>query len=363
MAAVDRPWRAVCVVGLALLCGGGVAAGQSHGEAIYRRACAACHGLDGRGAPRETVGFEVPLPDFTDCAFTSAEPTADWLAVAHDGGPARAFDRRMPAFGEALSVGEIVSALDYIRDFCLDSQAWPRGELNLPRPLVTEKAYPENELVMTTSVQSGAATVQVLYERRVGALGQLEVSVPLAAQDDASGRRRLGLGDLSIGFKRVLVHSLAAGRIVSLGGEVMLPTGRQSLGLGRTAVIEPFVALGQVLAGSAFWHAQAGAELAATNGGDREVFGRTAVGATLEYGRFGRAWSPMLELLASRPLRAGAPVRWAAVPQLQVTLSRRQHIMLSVGTRVPLDSRDKGGTRLMTYFLWDWVDGGLFEGW
>ncbi|HUG43948.1 MAG TPA: c-type cytochrome [Acidobacteriota bacterium] len=37
------------------------------GEALYRAACAACHGSDGRGAPRERVGFDIPLPDFTAC--------------------------------------------------------------------------------------------------------------------------------------------------------------------------------------------------------------------------------------------------------------------------------------------------------
>jgi hypothetical protein len=38
-----------------------------------------------------------------------------------------------------------------VRTFCA-SDAWPRGELNLPRALVTEKAFPEDEAVLTTSV-------------------------------------------------------------------------------------------------------------------------------------------------------------------------------------------------------------------
>ena len=46
------------------------------GESVYRAACAACHGPDGRGAPQLTVGFDVPLPDFTDCSFNSREPAA-----------------------------------------------------------------------------------------------------------------------------------------------------------------------------------------------------------------------------------------------------------------------------------------------
>jgi hypothetical protein len=78
---------------------------QRDGAGLYRTACAACHGPDGRGAPRATVGFDLALPDFTDCSFATPEADADWLAVVHDGGPARAFDRLMPAFGSALTAG------------------------------------------------------------------------------------------------------------------------------------------------------------------------------------------------------------------------------------------------------------------
>ena len=83
-------------------------------------ACAACHGPDGRGAPQTAVGFDVPLPDFTDCSFNSREPSADWFAIGHDGGPVRAFDARMPAFGQALTRPQLEMAVAYIKDFCDD---------------------------------------------------------------------------------------------------------------------------------------------------------------------------------------------------------------------------------------------------
>src|SRR5690606_8005672 len=110
----------------------------------------------GRGAPPSLIGFDTPLPDFTDCAFSTVEPDTDWMAVSHDGGPARAFDRRMPAFGDALTDAEIQQSLDYARRFCTNP-AWPRGELNVPRALVTEKAFPENEAVLTTTVNATGA--------------------------------------------------------------------------------------------------------------------------------------------------------------------------------------------------------------
>ena len=74
----------------------------STGEAIYRAACITCHGRDGQGSSRATVGFETPLPDFTDCAFATAEADVDWHAVVHEGGRIRGLDRHMPAFGDAL---------------------------------------------------------------------------------------------------------------------------------------------------------------------------------------------------------------------------------------------------------------------
>ena len=340
---------------------------DASGQALYQQACAACHGADGRGAPRTTVGFDVPLPDFTDCAFSTVEPDADWMAVSHDGGPARAFDRRMPAFGDALTDAELQRALDYVRSFC-SHRAWPRGELNMPRPLVTEKAFPENEAVWTaTANATGRAHLgnELLYEQRLGARTQYEVVIPVLAQrGDADGWNR-GLGDVAFALKHVLTHSAARGHILSAAGELILPTGKESLGLGSgTTIFEPFVAVGQLFPADSFVQAQAGAELPFdTARAGREVFWRVAVGKTFTQGRFGRAWSPMVEWLAARELEDDARVHWDVVPQMQITLNRRQHIMVNVGVRMPVNDRAGRGTRVITYFLWDWFDGGLLEGW
>ena len=126
------------------------------GEGLYKIGCAKCHGDDGRGVDLSTVGFNDPLPDFSDCAFATPEPDADWLAIVHEGGPVRGFAGTMPAFGEAFSVEQIQKIIDFIRGFCPD-HAWPRGDLNLPRPFVTEKAFPENEAVWTTGVAGDGA--------------------------------------------------------------------------------------------------------------------------------------------------------------------------------------------------------------
>jgi hypothetical protein len=71
----------------------------------------------------------------------------------------------------------------------------------------------------------------------------------------------------------------------------------------------------------------------------------------------------MIELVAARDLVDDEVVNWDIVPQFQVTLSKRQHIMAAFGARVPLNGRDSRPTQVVAYFLWDWFDGGLFSAW
>jgi mono/diheme cytochrome c family protein len=334
---------------------------------LYKAACSTCHGPDGRGNPISHVGFDVELPDFTDCAFATPEVDQDWATIVRLGGPARAFDRHMPAFGEALSEEDIARALSHVRTFCSDP-AWPRGELNLPRPLVTEKAFPENEAVVTTSVSSkGDASVgnTFVYEHRLGARTQWEVSVPLDFQSQGDAGWNQGLGDVAVAVKHALWHDLARGGIFSIGGEVSLPTGKETEGLGSgVTVIEPFVAAGKILGDASFVQAHSGFELPTdTAVADNEFFFRVAGGTTFFQGLYQRSWTPMAELLAAHELGGDEPTLWDIVPQVQVSLSRRQHILLDVGVRLPLNERDERGATFMTYLLWDWFDGGLFSGW
>jgi mono/diheme cytochrome c family protein len=342
-------------------------AGDPAGRDLYRTACAACHGVDGRGVAQIQLGFDTPVPDFTDCSFSTVEPDGDWLAVSHDGGPARGFDRRMPAFGDALSDAQLQLVLDHIRGFC-ESAAWPRGELNVPKALVTEKAFPENEAVLTTTIAaSGAGHVgnEFLYEHRLGARSQYEVVVPLLLQEGAGAGWDRGLGDIAFALKHVLHDNLDRGSILSVAGEVVFPTGKESAGLGRgVTVFEPFVAAAQLLPHDGFLQFQAGLELPVDTAiAGREAFWRAALGKSFTEGRFGRSWSPMVELLGARDLERGAAVHWDLVPQMQVTLNRRQHLMINAGVRIPINDREGRATQVITYFLWDWFDGGLRDGW
>lgn len=334
---------------------------------IYHAACATCHAPDGRGAAKGIVGFDVPLPDFTDCAFASAEPDPDWHAVVHEGGPVRGLDRHMPAFGDALSEEEIALAVSHVRTFCAEP-VWPRGDLNLPRAFFTEKAFPENEAIWVTSLtRSGERSIinDLIYERRLGARSQLELTMPIALQQGEDDRHwRRGLGDVSVAFKRTLYADLPSGGIGSAGMEVILPTGKETLGLGNGyTVFEPFAMWGQILPRNSFFQLHGGLEIPSdSKKGARELYFRTAVGTTLAQNRgFGRAWSPQLELLWARP--QAEPSEWDLVPQIQVTLSKLQHVMVAGAVRIPLSQRGERPRQALVYLLWDWFDGGFFEFW
>ena len=339
---------------------------EATGAEIYEAACAACHGADGAGSPRARVGFAQELPDFTDCGFATPEPSADWYAVVHEGGPIRGLDRHMPAFGEALTPAHIGRVVDYVSRFCTDP-SWPRGDLNFPRPLFTEKAYPENELVVTTGVMTNDVNEirnEVLYERRLGKRNQLEVVLPFEAAGVDGSPWTGGLGDVTVAVKRAFYASVETGRILSAGSDVVLPTGSESSGRGSgTTIVEPFVTFGQALGATAFVQLHAGVELPFdSDKSPREVFARGAFGNSFFQDRtFGRAWTPMVELLWARP--AGESSEWDIVPQLQVTLSKLQHVSVAGGVRIPLNGRDTRHPQAVTYFLWDWFDGSLFDFW
>lgn len=314
---------------------------------LYESACVACHGADGRGQPLAVRGFDTDPPDFTDCSLTTPEADLDWYSVIHRGGPARAFDSMMPAFGDELSDAEIEKLIGYVRGFCTE-RGWPHGDLNMPRPFVTEKAYPENEAVVTATMARGsdrAVSSVFLYEHRVGRRGQYEIF----ARDVA---------EIGGAYKHVLFDSHRSGSIFSGGGEVKFQAGGP--------VFEAFVTLSQALpmVTDGFLHAHAGFEAPAdAESAPKETFWRLAVGKSFMEHPWGRAWSPMVELLASRAIQAGTTNEWDVLPQMQVSLSTRQHVLLNAGVRVPVTQRDSRRASVLVYVLWDWFDGSFFSGW
>ncbi|MCU1286838.1 MAG: cytochrome c, class [Acidobacteriales bacterium] len=340
-----------------------------NGKQIFNSGCIACHAADGKGTPRSIAGFELPdtFPDFTRCDQTTAEPNSAWKDVVVHGGPSRGFSQIMPAFGELLTSGQIDDVIGYLRQFCTNKH-WARGELNLPRALVTEKAYPEDEVVISTAANASGApgfTTDIIHEQRFGVRNQIEVDVPINAQDQDHTWYG-GVGDVTLGVKREFFSSLRTGSILSLQGSVIAPTGNKNRGFGTgTTTFETFAAFDQLFPTNTFVQFQAGAELPRhTDIAPQTVFYRTAVGQSFAHDHgLGRLWSPMVEFLADRDLVDGAKTDWDILPQMQVTISRRQHVRANLGVRTPMNNTAGRPINVVFYVLWDWGDGKLTEGW
>ena len=339
------------------------------GEHIYHSACIACHGADGAGTPKVIAGFEPPktFPDFTRCDQTTAEPNTAWKDVIIHGGPARGFSQIMPSFAEALSAEQIDMVIKYMRGFCKNPH-WPRGELNLPLPLNTEKAFPEDEVVLRTSINARGVpgvTTHVVHEQRFGVKNQIEVDVPITFQDQNHVWHG-GVGDSVLGLKRVIFSNLRSGSILSMQGEVTFPVGNKDKGLGSgVTTFGMFAAYGQLFPTNTFIQFQGGADLPTdTKTAPQSVFWNTAIGQTVTADKgLGRMWSPMVEFLGARDLIDRAKTDWDVVPQMQVTISRRQHIRGSIGFRMPVNNTAGRQRQVMFYLLWDRADGSLLEGW
>ncbi len=183
-------------------------------------------------------------------------------------------------------------------------------------------------------------------------------------QRQETGGRFGGIGDLTLGFKRVIASSLKTGSIFSLSGEVTLPTGSRVHGVGTgTTIFEGFAAFGQLLPLNSFIQTQVGGELPTdTAKAPQAVFWRNAVGTSLGR-KFGRAFTPMLEVIADRDLVQGAKTNWDVMPEIQVMLSKRQHVRAGFGVRFPVSNTGGRTSQVGFYLLWDTADGGLFDGW
>jgi hypothetical protein len=342
-----------------------------NGQKVYDDGCIACHGSEGKGAPMANTVFSRPdtFPDFTDCAGTTPEPNGNWKAVIVHGGPSRGLSQIMPAFGDLLTDDQINDVIAYMRGFCKNVHHDPMGELNLPRALVTEKAFPEEEIVVSTAASASGApawTTDIIDERTIiDARTQLETDIPVNYADQAHNWTA-GFGDITLAIKREMFSSLRTGSILSLQGGFLLPTGDSKRGFGTgTTQFEPFAAFDQLFKENTFVQTQLGADLPLqTNVVPRSMFWRVAVGQAMAQDHMlGRLFSPMVEFLANREFTPGARTNWDVVPEMQITVSRRQHVRVAFGVREPFTNTQGRTPQVVFYLLWDRADGKLWNGW
>lgn len=341
-----------------------------NGRRIWNSGCVACHGATGRGAPATSTEFVRPdtFPDFSACGQTTPEPNPEWKDVILYGGKVRGFSEIMPAFGELLTGSEVNDVIAYMRTLCHNTGHYPQGELNLPDALVTEKAFPEDEEVVSTAANASGApsyTTDVIHEESFAGRNQIEVDVPVNYADQ-NHNWTAGLGDITLGYKREIFSSLRTGSILSLQGGILLPTGDKTRGFGAgTTQFEPFAAFDQLFKENTFLEFQLGSDLPVDTGvAPRSMFWRSLLGqALIEDHGLGRQFIPMVEVLGSRDFKQGDSNDWDLLPELYVTLSPRQHVTADVGFRQPV-TNTKGRVPEVVFFVrWDWADGKLWEGW
>ena len=132
-----------------------------------------------------------------------------------------------------------------------------------------------------------------------------------------------------------------------------------------STIFETFAAYGQLLPAQSFVQVHSGIELPAhPDKVARAYYLRTAVGKTFATGGgLGRRWSPMVEFIADRELVSGATTNWDVVPQLQIPINKRMHLLGSLGMKLPANNREERPRQVLFYLLWDWIDGGLLQGW
>ena len=316
---------------------------------LYEVACAACHGEDGTGKT-DNPAIETAPMDFTDCAVTTPEPVADWQLVIARGGPAAGLSSEMPSYGDSLTSGQIDGLIGYVRSFCTE-EGWPLGNLNFPRPIFTEKAFPENEIVLLPEVTRGADEdagfgLRAVFERRLGRRGHVEVRLPFESISE-HGSRHNGLGDIKVAGKYVLHTDVAATRITTVGFEVSLPTGDAESSLGKgTTVLEPYVAFG-TRAHDVYVQTQIKVEVPTDEPGNAEFGYSLYLGTDLS--ELLSTWTVGVEL-------NGVEDRLALTPQIRKGLTRTGALAAAFGVQVPLNKRDGRQTRWVGYLLWEFLD-------
>ena len=286
-------------------------------DAMFDAFCAVCHGEDGRGQVENPAIDSEPM-DFTDCAVATPEPDADWQLVITHGGLAAGLSSEMPSYGDALTDGQILALIGYIRGFCAEP-GWPIGTLSFPRPIFTEKAFPDNEFLLLPEFSDGVTRfgLRAIYERRLGRRGHVEMRLPFESFSAA-------------------------------GLEVSLPTGDEDDGLGHgTAVFEPYLAFGTTL-GDLYLQTQLKVESPASDPvSDAELGYNVYVGFDLS--EFLTTWTLGLEL-------NGVARDLALTPQLRKGLTRTGAIAVGSGVQFPLTNRAVRRVRWVGYFLWEYLD-------
>ena len=298
--------------------------------------CAACHGEDCLVAAPARTGLVVPLPDFTDCGYHTREPDADWVAVAHEGGPARAFS---PDAGvrRGLVEGDLSKILRHLRTFCRGARPWPPGELTSRAPASPKRPIPRTRRSSASGVTVASARQPIRStsggSARAARSSWRCPSRPLYRQRPVARRRRRP----EFGFKRAAPQRRA--RPHCAAAEILLPTGDPRPASRRHPAHRTVRLDGPALSAT---RPSCSFRPASNAVRHRTAPGARRSGASRRAPRSCRTPRPRLvadgEVLAARELERGAdtlgPRARSRSPSTHVST-----ILANVGVRVPLNHR------------------------
>ena len=93
-----------------------VAAEQA--TSLFTELCAVCHGAGGKGDGPSAAGLNPKPADFTDCKVMRDQSEETLFRIIKQGSQSVGRSSVMPAWGEALSDGQIRDLLAVIRGLC-----------------------------------------------------------------------------------------------------------------------------------------------------------------------------------------------------------------------------------------------------
>ncbi|NNK38487.1 MAG: hypothetical protein HKP03_08400, partial [Xanthomonadales bacterium] len=195
------------------------------------------------------------------------------------------------------------------------------------------------------------------YEFRVGERfqGVLEVTHEVEGSESE-------FGHFEPGFKYVLKHDRRKAYIFTLGAQVGVP-----LNSGAEWELLPYLAYGKILNDQ--WTFQGSGRLKLSLEDSDHSSAEFAGIVHWVHTDWPRRVFPALEMIAEVPFERGTgpgrkdAVQFSALPQVRIGLNKRGHVALNAGVEVPLNDRDRYDWRAYLYLIWDFADGGFFEGW
>jgi high-affinity iron transporter len=108
-------------LGFALIAAHGAASlalGADKARETFVELCSICHGTGGKGDGPSAAGLNPRPADFTNCATMRAQSDTALFTIIKRGGQGAGRSTVMPAWGEALSDGQIRDLVTVVRGFC-----------------------------------------------------------------------------------------------------------------------------------------------------------------------------------------------------------------------------------------------------